>query len=283
MADAVKTMRMTLSDSRDERAPPATATRRPCLLRDQRFAARSQSGAAVSPRRERLLAKTRRAVAKHASGRHARRATAPATAAHAVEMPLDLGPLAIGSEQLVDVGRATARMTSDTHSSRHRHLCIGLSPDSSCSNSMPAASRDARHHRSDRHVEHLGDLRIREFLDVAQPDRLAKRLRQLVERRLQVRVERGPQQEPLRRVAPRPGRSALEPPPRRARCRRRPCLARRVAEPIPPRVVENRVQPRPADSCPRSNRSVNRSALTNVSCTRSSASARFRVSRSAVA
>ena len=60
-----------------------------------------------------------------------------------------------------------------------------------------------------------------QFLDVAQPDRLAERVGQRVERRLQVRVERGAGQDLLRRLRPRARR---RPPARPPRCLRRPGL-----------------------------------------------------------
>ena len=41
-----------------------------------------------------------------------------------------------------------------------------------------SATRNARHHGSNRHVQHLRDFGIREFLDVAKPDGLAERIGQ---------------------------------------------------------------------------------------------------------
>ena len=64
----------------------------------------------------------------------------------------------------------------------------------------PPSARDPRHHRADRNVEHRGNLRVGEFLDVPQPDRLPERLRQRVERRLQIGVERRPRQQLLGRL-----------------------------------------------------------------------------------
>ncbi len=84
------------------------------------------------------------------------------------------------------------RRSGDTRSCRGSRL-------SQLVEQHPAPSRNARHHGPNRHIEHLGDLRIRELLDVAQPDGLAKHIRQLIERRTKVRVERVPKQKLLGR------------------------------------------------------------------------------------
>ena len=70
----------------------------------------------------------------------------------------------------------------------------------------PAARNSIRRPREIRDItvpigtsSDAGDLGVRELLDVAQPDRLAKRVGQRVERRLQVDVERRPRQQLLRR------------------------------------------------------------------------------------
>ena len=144
-----------------------------------------------------------------------------------------------------------------------------------------APARDARHHRSDRDAEHLRNLRIGELLHVAQPDRLAERLGQRVERRLQVGVERGPEQDPLGRVVRASGRPAAAASSTRAlsiSTGSRAASRRRFRH-----VLWRIVYSQALRFVPGVNRSENRSALTNVSWTRSSASARFRVSRSAVA
>ena len=55
-----------------------------------------------------------------------------------------------------------------------------VSPSAPCQPFVqhPAATRDPRHHRADRHLQHGRDLGVRELLDVPQPDSLTKRIRQ---------------------------------------------------------------------------------------------------------
>ncbi len=59
-------------------------------------------------------------------------------------------------------------------------------------------------------VQDLGNLLVRQLLDVAQPDRLAERFGQRVERRLQFRVELGAQQQRLRALGARRVRASLD-------------------------------------------------------------------------
>jgi hypothetical protein len=51
-----------------------------------------------------------------------------------------------------------------------------------------AAARDAGHHRADRHVENPCDFGVRQFFDIAQPDRLSERVGQCIQRRLEIRI-----------------------------------------------------------------------------------------------
>ena len=62
------------------------------------------------------------------------------------------------------------------------------------------APRNPRHHRSDGNVHDPGNLRVAEFLDVAQPDGLPERLGEVVQCCLQICVERRPGQQLLRVV-----------------------------------------------------------------------------------
>ena len=105
---------------------------------------------------------------------------------------------------------------------------------------QPASTRNPRHHRADRHVEHPRDVGVRKLLDVPQPDRLAEIIRELVERGLQIRIECRPGQQLL-------GRLVLAGPVDRL-FHRFAVHVHRIAHVVPPhvpeRVVEDREEPR---------------------------------------
>ena len=112
-------------------------------------------------------------------------------------------PIDVGCKQRFEVATLSHHSPLiDRQSSSHSTIVArrrAASPRRQAIVQHPAAARDARHHRPDRHVDDPRDLGVAEFLDVAQPDRLPERLRQLVERRLQIGVERRPRQQLLRR------------------------------------------------------------------------------------
>ena len=114
----------------------------------------------------------------------------------------------VGREQRIELAALTHR------ASHHVRFLLCSPPDSTCLDSgaasvAPVASRSysARRPREIRDItvpigtsRTSGDFRVRQLLHVAQPDRLPERVRQRVERRLQVGVERRAGQQLLGRV-----------------------------------------------------------------------------------